>query len=217
MMRNVFILGFVSFLTDISSEMVYPLIPVLLMQLGSGPLLMGAIEGLAQSFGSLFKFYFGYASDRFSRRKPFLLFGYGIAAASKAFLALATTSGMVFASRFVDRFGKGVRTAPRDALIAESAPAEKRGAAFGLHRALDTAGAVVGIGIAYVILTTSQGDIRSIFFWALVPGVLSVLLLWFFVRDIPKTDSTARKALPPLRWSMLPKPLRRFMLITVLS
>lgn len=217
-MKNIFILGLVSFFTDISSEMVYPLIPAFLVgTIGVSAIALGTIEGIAQSTGSLLKVFFGYFSDQTKKRKMFASFGYGISAFSKLILALASGWLMVLISRFVDRFGKGVRTAPRDALIAESANQDKKGGAFGLHRTMDTAGAIVGILIAFFILKNFSSEIKTVFYWALVPAVISVLIITFFVKDKkPKTleQNEVKKEKIKLSWSALPKQLKIFLGIT---
>lgn len=219
-MKNIFILGLVSFFTDISSEMVYPLIPAFLIgTLGASPAILGLIEGVAESLGSLLKVFFGYFSDKLKRRKLFAGLGYGTSALGKLILALAGGWFIVFVSRFVDRFGKGIRTAPRDALIAESTKDIKRGAAFGLHRTMDTAGAIIGIGIAFFLLLKFTGDIRSVFYWALLPAAFGVLILIFFVKDSRKENLTksfedTEKKKFSFRWSILPKQLKIFLIIT---
>ncbi|MEW6184095.1 MAG: MFS transporter, partial [Bacillota bacterium] len=141
-MFNIVLVGLVSFLTDVSSEMVYPLIPLFLtLQLGAGPAVVGVIEGLAESTASLLKVFSGVLSDRLGRRKPLAIAGYATSALSKVLLYLAASWGWVLGGRLVDRFGKGVRTAPRDALIADSSDPRNYGLSFGLHRAMDTFGA----------------------------------------------------------------------------
>ena len=155
-MNTVVILGLVSLFTDISSEMVYPLLSLYLTtSLGATPAIVGIIEGIAESLASLLKTYSGYISDKARRRKPLAILGYGCATVGRLFLYLAPSWGGVLAGRVVDRFGKGVRTAPRDALIAEASRADRLGHSFGLHRALDTLGAGIGIAITSVLLTTT--------------------------------------------------------------
>ncbi len=178
MFRNIVILGFVSLLADVSSEMIYPLLPYFLIYvLGSGIYAIGIIEGIAESTASLLKVFFGIYSDRIKKRKFFAFWGYLFSFFGKIFLLLASSWGGVLFSRFVDRIGKGVRTAPRDALIVESSEQNKRGASFGLHRALDTLGAVLGVGIAFVVLRYFSDSIRNIFLLSLIPAILSALLV----------------------------------------
>ena len=144
-MSNIIILGITSLLTDISSEMVYPLIAVYLSSLGATPAIIGLIEGIAESVASLLKVFSGYFSDKLKRRKPFAIFGYSFSTIGKFLLYISTTWHYVFFARIFDRVGKGIRTAPRDALIAESSQEGKKGKAFGLHRTMDTIGAAAGV------------------------------------------------------------------------
>jgi MFS family permease len=180
-MRNVVLLGLVSLLTDISTEMVYPLLPFYLtLRLGAGPAVLGLIEGLAESLASLLKVVSGHVSDRFQRRKPLAVLGYASSGLGKVVLYLAGSWGVVLAGRLVDRFGKGIRTAPRDALVADSSPEGRRGWAFGLHRAMDTAGAATGVLIAYFLLNRYGGggaDLRPIFLVSLIPALLGLAVL----------------------------------------
>ena len=173
-MRNIILLGLTSLLTDISSEMVYPLLPIFLASLGSGPAMLGLIEGIAESTASLLKVFSGYWSDRIGKRKPLAIAGYAGSIAGKAFLALAAAWNLVLAGRVVDRIGKGMRTAPRDALIADSAATGKRGRAFGLHRAMDTAGAAAGVLLAIALISLPGTNIRGVILWSLVPASCGV-------------------------------------------
>jgi MFS family permease len=191
---NVLWLSVVSFLNDAASEMIYPLLPLFLVgTLGAGPAVLGVIEGIAESASSLFKLLSGWFSDRFRRRRPLVLAGYGVAALARPLIALATAPWHVLAVRFTDRVGKGVRTAPRDALLAAAIPAEMRGRAFGFHRAADHAGAVVGPLVASLLLLAFAGSLRPVFAIALVPGVLAVLVVVSRVREErpPETDRPA--------------------------
>ena len=183
--RNVFLLGVVSFVADVASEMAYPLIPVFLTStLGAPVAALGAIEGVAEGTASSLKVASGWLSDRVGRRRGLVAAGYGLSAVGKALLALAFGWPQVFAARFVDRFGKGVRTSPRDALIADGTPASLLGRAFGFHRATDTAGAVLGPLIALLLVGAWGLGIRAVLLLALAPAALSVLLL-MLVRDVP--------------------------------
>ena len=205
------LLGLVSLLTDISSEMVYPLIPLYLVgKLGASPAIVGVIEGLAESLASLLKVFSGAVSDKFQRRKPLVIFGYGFSALSKIMIALAVSWPWVFWGRISDRFGKGVRTAPRDVLIAEAADTGKIGRAFGLHRMLDSLGAVLGVTLAFYFFTSYQGDYRAVFIWSLVPAFLGVVLL-FLVRET-RQKATSLKHLS-FQWSSLDSRLKKFLLI----
>jgi MFS family permease len=207
--RNVVALAAVSFFTDASTEMIYPLLPLFLAgALGANASFIGAIEGVAESAASLLKVMSGIWSDKMSRRKPLVVAGYALASLVRPFTALAQTATQVFALRLTDRIGKGIRTAPRDALLADSAPPEARGRAFGFHAAADNAGAVVGPLVAFLFLQ-SQGigtfesprldsaeeqAIRNVFWLAAIPAAVAVAVLIFFVRDVPRRDPVARSA-----------------------
>jgi len=196
--RNVFLLGVVSFVADIASEMAYPLIPVFLTStLGAPVAALGAIEGVAEGTASSLKVVSGWLSDRVGRRKGLVTAGYALSALGKALLALAFVWPQVFAARFVDRFGKGVRTSPRDALIADGTPPSLLGRAFGFHRALDTAGAVVGPLIALLLVGGLSLGIRTVLLVAVVPGVVSVVILFLVVRDIPVKGAVRAEASDP--------------------
>ncbi len=183
-MFNIIVLGIASFLTDVSSEMVYPLLPLYLTsaRIGATPAIVGLIEGIAESTASLLRVFSGYWSDRVQQRKPLTILGYGSSAVGKAVLYLSTSWPLVFVGRFADRFGKGIRTAPRDALIADSTEPARRGFAFGLHRTLDAAGASLGVILAYFFLIQSHDDFQTIFLISVVPALLGVSAL-FFVRE----------------------------------
>lgn len=197
--RNITLLGLTSLLTDVSTEMAYPLLPLFLTSgLGAGPALVGLIEGLAESVASLLKVLSGHVSDRLRRRKGLALAGYSASTLGKVALYASASWVGVLTGRLVDRFGKGVRTAPRDALIAESAPAGRQGWAFGLHRAMDTMGATAGAFAAYLFLVRSTGapaDVyRSVFLVAIIPGLLGVVAL-LAVRDTGSfSENPARTA-----------------------
>ncbi len=183
--QNIFILGLVSFFNDISSEIVYPLVPVFLTSVLATPVaLVGLIEGIAESTASTLKVLSGRLSDKWQKRKPLAVAGYSLSAASKILLGLAFSWPSVLFARFVDRFGKGTRTPARDALIAESSETLFRGRAFGFHRALDTLGAVVGPLIALLAIRfLDRGNFRLIFFLAFVPACIGILLLVIFVKE----------------------------------
>jgi MFS family permease len=185
--RNVIALAAVSFLTDVSSEMIYPLLPVFLtMVLGANASFIGAIEGAAETTAALLKLASGWWSDRVRKRKPLVLWGYALASAMRPLVAIATSAAQVLVIRVADRVGKGIRNAPRDALIAESVDPSIRGRAFGFHRAADHAGGVVGPLIAFAVLTWHIAALRTVFWLAAIPGVLSVLVVAFAVKDIPR-------------------------------
>jgi MFS family permease len=218
---NVIILGLCSLLTDISSEMVYPLIPLYLTGvLGATPAIVGIIEGLAESVASLLRVFSGYWSDRLQQRKLLTILGYSGSAIGKILLYVAGSWPLVLVSRLVDRFGKGIRTAPRDALIADSTDASKRGSAYGLHRAMDASGATIGVILAYIFFVSLKDDFRGIFLLSVIPAVLGVLVL-FFVRE--KAAKPAERAAKPARepwwknlgqrWNALDRRLKLFLII----
>ncbi|MBK7257819.1 MAG: MFS transporter [Ignavibacteriae bacterium] len=214
-MRTIFILGLTSLLTDISSEMVYPLIPFFLTAtLGAGPAVLGLIEGIAESTASILKLISGMASDRLRKKRAFAIIGYGTSAVGKGVLYLAGSWTVVFGGRLLDRIGKGIRTAPRDALIAESAVKGEIGKAFGLHRAMDTIGAALGVILAWWFLTMKPGDYASVILWSVVPAVLGVVLL-FFVTE-PRQSTTLRKPVTLASWHTLPPALKRFLGVALL-
>ncbi len=182
--KNVFVLGIVSFFTDISSEMLYPIIPIFLTAVLGAPFaIVGLIEGVAESTASILKVVSGWLSDKTGKRKPFVIYGYSLSAISKPILALAYSWHFVLGARFLDRFGKGLRTSARDALIADSTDTQYRGKAFGFHRALDTMGAVIGPLLTLVLLFYLNGSYRLMFLVAFIPAIISVVLLVLFVSE----------------------------------
>jgi MFS family permease len=196
---NVLWLSLVSLLNDSASEMIYPLLPLFLTQvLGVGPAFLGAIEGVTESASSLLKLASGWIADRFGRRKPLMVGGYALAALGRPLIGAATAAWQVLAIRFADRVGKGMRSAPRDALLAESVPPERRGAAFGIHRAADHAGAVIGPLMAAGLLLALPGRYRLIFGLAVVPGLVTLATLVWKVRDPRPSSGGNRGAAMPL-------------------
>jgi MFS family permease len=182
--RNVVILGFVSLLNDGASEMIYPLLPVFLTAvLGAGPAAIGIIEGIAESTASLLKLYSGYLSDRVKRRKGWIVAGYSISNVIRPLIAFATSWFHVLLLRFSDRVGKGLRTSPRDAIIADSTPVEFRGMAYGFHRAMDHGGAILGPLLATALLLVFHDDMKTIFLLSFIPGSLAVLMLLLGLRE----------------------------------
>ena len=182
--RNIVALGLVSMFNDIASEMAYPIIPLFLTSvLGAPVAIVGVIEGTAEATASILKVFSGWLSDRLRNRKRFAIGGYLLSAVSKVVLSFAASWAYVLGARFMDRFGKGVRTAARDALIAESADPAARGSAFGLHRALDTAGAVLGPLIALFLLRALNNAYTTIFLIAALPAFIGVGILWIAVRE----------------------------------
>ena len=203
--RNVLAIGLVSLLNDASSEFIYPLLPLFLtLTLGASPFAVGVIEGGAESLSGFLKLFSGYFSDRRGRRKGLVVFGYGLASAVRPLIGLATSWPQVFAIRLTDRFGKGVRSAPRDAMIADAAAPEERGLAFGFHRAMDHAGAVVGPLLSYYTLSfiatnnnsPTAGEYRLLFLLASVPALAAVVVAVFFVRDKGREGRIEMKQTP---------------------
>jgi MFS family permease len=196
---NVFFLGIVSLLTDVSSEMIFTLVPLFLFNvLRIGTPVIGLIGGLTEGADALLRIFGGWLSDRIGKRKILAVLGYSISTIAKPFMYLASSWGSVLAVRFGDRVGKGIRTSPRDALVADSVSAGERGKGFGLHRAMDTFGAVLGLAIAAVIVYLVQGGELTLnlqtYQWlvlvGVVPAVLAVLVLLFFVREQRKPSSS---------------------------
>jgi MFS family permease len=197
--RNVMVLGGVSLLTDVATEMGYPLLPIFLtVVLHASATALGAIEGVAESAAALLKLASGWLSDRAPGRKPLVVAGYGLASVVKPLVGLAQSVGQVTAIRVTDRIGKGIRTSPRDALIADSVAPTIRGRAFGFHRAMDNLGAVVGPLVAFAILRYAPGpSLRQVFLWSAVPATLSVLLLVVGVREVRRGPGAVRPAAAP--------------------
>ena len=183
---GIWALGFVSLFMDISSEMIHGLLPVFLTSvLGASTEMVGLIEGVGEATASISKLFSGWLSDRLGKRKALTVIGYGLGALSKPLFALAPTSSLVLAARFSDRVGKGIRGAPRDAMVGDMVPGGLRGAAYGLRQALDTVGASAGPLIAIALMATLNDNFRLIFWLALIPGLISVLVLLVAVREPP--------------------------------
>jgi MFS family permease len=195
---SILALGLVSMFMDISSEMIHSLLPLFLVgSLGASAFIVGMIEGLAESSALIVKVFSGVLSDYLGKRKPLAVFGYSLSALSKPLFAIAPTAGFVFTARLLDRIGKGIRGAPRDALVADLAPAEIRGAAFGLRQSLDTIGALLGPLLAVGLMLLWANDFRAVFWVALIPGVLAVTLLLFGVHEPERTSD--EKCSSPIR------------------
>lgn len=194
-------LGLVSLLTDAASEMIFPLLPVFVAGLGGGPAMLGVIEGVAEAVASLLKLVAGRITDRTGRRRPFVVGGYLLSAVARPCVALASAAGHVLAVRVVDRIGKGLRGAPRDALIAAAVPTDQRGEAFGFHRSMDHLGAVIGPLLAFAILRFVTDDLRTLFWLTAIPGALAVVAVWLYAREAAplaapnKPDKPADRAL----------------------
>ncbi len=194
---TVYAVGLTSLLNDAASDMIYPLLPLFLVgSIGAGAATLGLIEGLAEMMASLLRLVAGYASDRTGRRKPFVVVGYLVASASRPFLALAGNAGTVLAIRLADRFGKGLRSSPRDALIADVVPPEQRGRAFGVHEAMDHAGAVAGPLMAAGLLALGT-TLPAVFLLAAIPAAVACLVVAFVVREPARLPTPADPAVRP--------------------
>ena len=195
-------MGVVSMLMDISSEMIHSLLPLFLVtSLGFSVFAVGVIEGIAESTALITKVFSGALSDYLGRRKGLAVFGYGLGALSKPVFAMASGAGWIVTARFVDRIGKGIRGAPRDAIVADITPAELRGAAFGLRQSLDTVGAFAGPLLAVVLMLLWQNDFRAVFWVAVVPGVLAVAVLFFGLSE-PASQIGRRRVNPIQRQAL---------------
>ena len=178
-MVNVIFLGLVSFFADISSEMVYPIIPLYLTSVfGATPAIVGLIEGIAESAASLLKVFSGYFTDKYKKKKPIAFVGYASGLIYKVALVFANSWGGILGARIIDRIGKGIRTAPRDVMVSESSDSERAGTAFGIHKALDMAGSALGILMAYLLMKNSNGGFKykQNFLLSIIPAVLSLLM-----------------------------------------
>jgi MFS family permease len=181
---TVIALGFVSLFTDFSSEMIYPLLPVFLSTvIGAGAFTLGVIEGVAEMTASVLKIISGHLTDRMGRRKPFVFVGYGLSSLMRPLIGLANVWPLVLFLRFMDRVGKGLRTSPRDALIADVTDVKVRGRAYGFHRAMDHAGAVIGPLVAVFLMEIAGFSLRGVFLFAAVPAVLVIIIVTFFVKE----------------------------------
>jgi MFS family permease len=214
--RNVFCSGLVSLFMDVSSEMIYPLVPLFLANvLGVNKSMIGLIEGIAESTASLLKVFSGWFSDRVGKRKGLMLAGYSISTLSRPLMATAAFWQQVLGARFTDRVGKGVRTAPRDAIIAESTPLSHMGRAFSFHRAMDTVGAVIGPAITIGLLGVFNNNYRMIFWLSMVPAVIAVTVIILCIHD-QKRSPTPRAKRPRLSLRQFPWQMKFFMVIAAL-
>ena len=199
--KGVWVLGFVSMLMDISSEMIHALLPLYLtVSLGASALVVGLIEGVAEAVALIVRIFSGTLSDRWRNRKWLTAAGYGLGALTKPLFAIATGPGLVFAARFIDRIGKGIRGAPRDALIADLTPVERRGAAFGLRQSLDTIGAFAGPLVAMALMLAWNDDFRAVFWVAVIPGMLAFALVVFGVKE-PAREASSKPIAKSVRGS----------------
>ena len=215
--KNVVVISLVSFFNDIASEMIYPIVPIFLTTvLGAPVTVVGLIEGIAESTASILRVFSGWFSDKFQRRKPFMIAGYVLSSLSKIIMAVSVHWSMIMGGRFLDRFGKGVRTSARDALLAEGCDASCRGRVFGFHRAIDTLGALVGPLVALVLLQVFSQNLRSIFFLSIIPAVIGVFLLAAFVKDIRRKEVSLNAAPIRLRDMKLSKDFKIFLLVSAI-
>ena len=220
-MFNIIILGIASFLTDVSTEMVYPLLPLYLTsaRIGATPAIVGLIEGLAESTASLLRVFSGIWSDRLQQRKPLTIAGYAFSLVGKYYLYISMSWPLVLIGRMADRFGKGIRTAPRDALIADSTDPSVRGNAFGIHRALDSAGASVGVILAFLLFVSQRDSFTDIFLFSLIPAALGVFVLFLVREKIAPRAAVAAPNQEPwwrnlgARWRLLDRRLKFFLVI----
>jgi MFS family permease len=190
------VVSFISFCTDIATEMLYPVLPLYLASVGYGVVVIGALEGFSEAFSGLNKVFFGHISDQTGKRTLFMKIGYALSAISRPLIGATTSAWGIFGAKFADRIGKGIRTAPRDAIIVSESTPETRGRAFGFHRTLDTLGAVIGPAIGLLLLITHPGNYRALFFYAVIPGVIAIALT-FMLKKEPKVATGAIKKRGP--------------------
>mgnify|MGYP003385203657 CR=1 FL=1 len=216
--RTVVILGLVSFFNDLASEMVTPFIPILIATtLGAGPVILGLVEGVADAAASFLKLWAGRYSDaKAGRRKRLTVFGYALSNLARPLLGLISSWGALLLLRSLDRVGKGIRNAPRDALLADAADVSTHGHAYGFQRALDNAGAMGGSLLAVVALTWFGWSVSEVILWSALPGVLVMLLLIFGVQEAPRPIMEEQKLRAPLLWAALSPSTRRYLLVLVL-
>lgn len=215
--RGVWVLGFVSLLMDVSSELIHSLLPVFMVSaLGASAVAVGLVEGIAEATALIVKVFSGALSDYRGKRKEFAAVGYGLGALSKPLFALAQTVNFVFLARFIDRIGKGIRGAPRDALVADLTHESIRGAAYGLRQSLDTVGAFFGPLLAIFLMLVLSGNYRVVFWFAVIPGVLSVILLILGVRE-PPMNTLKKPALNPIQWKRLTQMGRAYWWVVVIG
>ena len=214
--RTVVALGFVSMLMDTSSELIHSLLPVFLVSaLGASPVVVGLIEGIGEATSAITKVFSGVLSDRLGKRKLLAALGYGLAALSKPIFPMAGSAGAVLFARFVDRVGKGIRGAPRDALIADVTPPEMRGAAYGLRQALDSVGAFLGPLLALVLMFAYADNFRAVFWWAVPPALLCVLVIVFWVREPDGVRPDGRRGSPISRAELAHLPRAYWIVVAV--
>jgi hypothetical protein len=198
--RNVKLLGWASFANDVASETIVPLLPLVLKEVGAGAFSLGLIEGAADAVASLLKLFSGGWSDRRATRKSWIVAGYSLPALIRPLTAVVAAAWQLLAIRLLDRIGKGIRTSPRDAMIADSTPQTLRGRAFGFHRGMDHLGAALGPALAWASLYFLPGEHRKLFLFTLLPGLAVLLLLILGLKEVPRQQSTAKE----FRWSLGP-------------
>ena len=214
--RTVVALGFVSLLMDTSSELIHSLLPVFLVSvLGASPVIVGLIEGIGEATAAITKVFSGVISDRLGKRKLLAALGYGLAAVSKPLFPLAGSAATVLFARFIDRVGKGIRGAPRDALIADVTPPAMRGAAYGLRQALDSVGAFLGPLMALVLMFAYADNFRAVFWWSVLPAALCVLLIIFWVQEPDGVKPDGRRGSPISRAELARLPRAYWMVVAV--
>jgi MFS family permease len=207
--RDVFAAGFISLLTDISREMIFPLLPIYLTSvLGASIAFVGFVEGIAESTSSILNLVSGWLSDRVPRRRTVMLWGYTLSAVTRPFIALATTGWHILLVRFLEKVGKGIRVPARDALIAESCTPENRGKAFGIHRSLDNVGSILGPLFSFYLLIVLNGDYKTLFWIAAIPAFLAIAILVFLVTEKPR-EVVSTERMPPIRDRFNLKPFNR--------
>jgi MFS family permease len=214
MNRVILVIGLVSLFTDLSSNMIIPILPIYLTTVLHIPLTsIGIIEGIAESTASILKLFSGWITDRFGKHKLLMLIGYGLSNLTKPFFALSATWSQVLVLRFSDRFGKGIRTSPRDALLADATTKEDRGRSFGFRRALDALGAALGPLVAFGILALYAGNYQLVFWLSVIPGVIAIFLILFFIKETPANLTLKQRSLPKISF----KQNRRFLAFTFIA
>src|SRR3989338_7546452 len=215
---TVIAIGLVSFMNDLASEMVTPFIPILIATvLGAGPVILGLVEGVADAAASFLKLWAGrYSDSKHGRRKQLMVFGYGLSNLARPLLALVSSWGALLLLRSMDRAGKGLRNAPRDALLADSTHSSIHGYAYGFHRAMDNAGALGCTLLAVAALSWLHWSVSEVILWSVVPGVLVLVVLIFGVREPPRLEAGIERPRAPLAWALLSPTMRRYLWVLVL-
>lgn len=215
---TVIALGFVSFFNDLASEMVTPFIPILIATvLGAGPVILGLVEGVAEAAASFLKLWAGrYSDSKHGRRKQLMVFGYGLSNLVRPLMALVSSWGALLLLRSMDRAGKGLRNAPRDALLADSVPPDAHGFGYGFQRAMDNAGALGGTLLAVAALSWMHWSVSEVILWSALPGAMVLLVLIFGVHEAPHAEKQQEKPQAPLSWTALSHGMRRYLVVLVL-